>query len=87
MSITPVFDQTIAASEPDLWRASKIFPQFPLAQQVADGLGVPLMPGLVPDSPEWAVLDPRFYAKVTGVFPKPEPRWKTFLRCLLWWLP
>lgn len=23
----------------------------------------------------------------TRIITKPEPKWRTFLRCLLWWLP
>lgn len=74
MSITPVFDATVKASDPDLHKASTIFPQ---------------------PSTHWsfAPVDPRYYGKVTGDFSKaritskPEPKWRTFLRCLLWWLP
>src|SRR5947199_71806 len=100
MNTTPVFDATVKASDPDLHKASSIFPQpsthwsFAADRYVAKATADGYL------SHPWALTDQRYSAKVTGEFPiaqyvadglgvplivtsKPEPKWRTFLRCLL----
>jgi hypothetical protein len=79
MSITPVFDQTVAASDADLWKASPIFPQ-PATHWsfAADRIGIPAKRIEGWGEPNWIT---------TTLTVKVEPKWRTFLRCLLWWMP
>ena len=75
MSKTPIFDETLAAADPDLWEASAVFP---LPEQYwgyftakpVDNWGAQ---GTV-DEIEWTSS-------------APEPTLKTFVRCLWWWKP
>lgn len=85
MSITPIFDATVKASDPDLYKASTVFPQPSVGRAPAYAKWLLVEWDRI--EAQWGYNDPRFYAKVTGEFPKPEPKWRTFLRCLLWWLP
>lgn len=84
MSFTPVFDATVRASDPDIHLTSQIvFPQ----------PSTPIGPEDAGYS-EWLTISPnpvdsraRTPWLLTIKTPKPEPKWRTFLRCLLWWLP
>lgn len=60
MSLTPIFDATLADAPRNIWQASNIFPRPDFAALWAD---------LLPEAPEWAVADSRLKAKVTGRFP------------------
>lgn len=61
MSITPVFDAVLADSDPDIYLAGNIFP-WPVRKDFAETWRNIGCPG------EWVPVDPRWKAKVTGVF-------------------
>lgn len=82
MSNTPIFDQTVAASDPELRRSSHIFPQQSTHWSVAAQYLVRPNPVDSPTRKPWSPVQTKVIPN-----PKPEPKWRTFLRCLLWWLP
>lgn len=73
MSLTPIWDATLADAPRNIWEASAIFlrPTVIAEKAICDAEWTYItVPPLQPTFTDWtAITDPRHYAKVTGVFP------------------